>query len=82
MINDRMGDVDDVEHAERDRHADRDRGIKAAEQKPGDDRVDQEAERNLHDRLALRPSRGGRTPAVCGQTRHFQPLLRRFQFRA
>jgi hypothetical protein len=30
----RMGDVDDVEHAERDRHADRNRRIEAAEQ-PG-----------------------------------------------
>ena len=31
----RMGDVDDVQHAERDRHADRDGGIEAAEQQAG-----------------------------------------------
>ena len=33
----RVRDIDDVEHAERDRHADCDRGIKAAEQEPDDD---------------------------------------------
>ena len=37
-----MGDVDDVEHAEGDRDADRDGGIEAAEQQPGDDGVDQQ----------------------------------------
>ena len=35
----RVGDVDNVEHAEGDRHPDRDRGIKPAEQQAGDDRV-------------------------------------------
>ena len=44
----RMRDIDDVEHAERDRDAGGDRGIKAAEQKPGGDRVDQEICGNIH----------------------------------
>ncbi len=43
-----LGDVGDVEHAERDRDADADRRIEAAEQDAGDDRVDQQIERNAH----------------------------------
>ena len=38
----RMRDVDDVEDAERDRHADRHGGVEAAEQQPGDDGIDQQ----------------------------------------
>ena len=38
----RMRDVDDVEHAERDRDAGGDGGVETAEQQPGDDRIDQE----------------------------------------
>ncbi len=37
----RVRDVDDVEHAERDRNAGGDGGIEAAEQQPGDDSIDQ-----------------------------------------
>ena len=37
----RMRDIDDVEHAERDRHAGGDSGVKAAEQEPRDNGVDQ-----------------------------------------
>ena len=40
----RLRDVGDVEHAERDRHPDADRGVKAAEQDAGDDRVDEKFE--------------------------------------
>ena len=43
-----MRDVDDVEHAERDRHAGGDGGVEAAEQKPGDNRVDQQIGGNIH----------------------------------
>src|SRR6202035_147344 len=46
-----LGDVGDVEHAERDRDADADRGVEAAEQDAGDDRVDQQIERD-HDLTA------------------------------
>ena len=51
----RVRDIDDVEHAEGDRHADRHRGIKPAEQQAGDDRVDRQVERNLHATSAPRP---------------------------
>ena len=40
----RVRDIDDVEHTERDRHADRDRGVKAPEQNTGDDRIDRQVE--------------------------------------
>ena len=42
----RMRDIDDVENAERDRNADRDRGIESAEQNSGDQRIDQEIGRS------------------------------------
>src|SRR6185503_12282245 len=41
----RMRDVDDVEDAERNRHADRHRGVKAADQEAGDDRIDEQFDR-------------------------------------
>src|SRR5262245_9842395 len=44
----RMRDIDDVEHSEGYRNTGGDSGIKATEQKPGDDSVDQEIERNIH----------------------------------
>ena len=43
-----MRDVDDVEHAERDRHADRHGGIEAAEQQAGHQGVAQQVERQIH----------------------------------
>ena len=43
-----MGDVDDVEHAERDRHADRDGGVEAAEQQAGHHGVAEEVEGHFH----------------------------------
>ena len=43
-----MRDVDDVEHAERDRHADRHGGVEAAEQNAGDHGVDQKVEAKAH----------------------------------
>ena len=43
-----MGDVDHVEHAERDRHAHADGGVEAAEQKPGDDGVEHQRRREFH----------------------------------
>ena len=50
----RMRDIDDVENAERDRDADGDGGIEAAEQKPGDQGIDQEIVRNIHASPRLR----------------------------
>jgi len=49
----RVGDVHDVEHAECDRHADRYRRIEAAEQQPGNDGVDQQIGRGIHDIVFL-----------------------------
>ena len=49
----RLRDIGDIEHAERDRDADSDRGIEAAEQDPGDDRVDQQIERDHRPRPVL-----------------------------
>ena len=43
-----MRDVDDVENAERDRDADRHRGVESAEQEAGDQRVDQQIEAEAH----------------------------------
>src|SRR5215470_2088061 len=43
-----MRDVDDVEDAERNRYADCDRRIKSTEQDPGDQRVDQQIEAEIH----------------------------------
>jgi hypothetical protein len=55
-----MGNVDDVQHAERDRHTDRDRGIEAAEQQPGHYGVAEEIEGHFHcsASLANAPSLG------------------------
>src|SRR5207248_3237009 len=39
-----MRDIDDVEDAERDRHADGDGGVEAAQQNAGDQRIDQQVE--------------------------------------
>ena len=44
----RLRDIGDVEHAEGDRDPDRHRGVKPAQQDAGDDRVDQQVERNRH----------------------------------
>ena len=44
MMKRRMRDIDDVEHAERDRHAGGDRCVESAEHQAGDDRIDQEIE--------------------------------------
>ncbi len=53
-----MRDVDDVEHAEGDRDADRDGGVEAAEQHAGDDGVEQKVHGDAH---------GGSTgPRWCG----------------
>ena len=59
----RMRDVDDVEHAERNRDADRHGGVEAAEQKAGDDRIDQQFEGNIHTRL----NRRRRCLSIAGQ---------------
>src|SRR5439155_4130180 len=40
----RLGNIGDVEHAEGNLDADRHRGVKAAEQDPGDDRIDEKIE--------------------------------------
>jgi hypothetical protein len=53
-----MRDVDDVEHAERDRDADRHRDVEAAKQNAGDDRVDQQFDGEVHGSIlpgGLRP---------------------------
>ena len=52
-----MRDIDDVENAERDRYADRDRGVESAEQNSGDQRIDQEVARSC----APRAVPGGRS---------------------
>jgi hypothetical protein len=44
----RMGDVDDVKHAERNRYADRDGGIEAAQQQAGHHGVAEEVEGHFH----------------------------------
>ena len=38
----RMGNVDDVENTERNRYADRHRGVETAKQQAGDDRIDEQ----------------------------------------
>ncbi len=56
-----MGDVDDVEHPEGDRHPDRDRRIEPAEQQPRDQRVAQQVKREVH--------------ALSAAARHFTVML-------
>ena len=48
----RVRDIDDVEHAERDRNAGGHRRVKSAEQQSCDNRVDQQIERKIHPRQA------------------------------
>ena len=43
-----MRDVDDVENAERDRHAGGHRGVEAADQHARDDGIDEQIERKHH----------------------------------
>ncbi len=43
-----MGNVDDVEHAEGDRHADRDGGIESAKQQPGHHGIAEEGDGRFH----------------------------------
>ena len=87
-----VGDIDDVEHAEGDRHANCDRGIEAAEQEPGDDRVDRQVERDhprrrpaaASDRIVSRfpprrcNNRAASTPSVKALSRRtLDPLVMR-----
>jgi hypothetical protein len=48
-----MGDVDDVEHAEGDRHADRHGGVEAAEQNARHHRAQQQIKRDGHGRGSI-----------------------------
>ncbi|MGA9050201.1 MAG: hypothetical protein WB422_02235, partial [Pseudolabrys sp.] len=58
-----MRDVDNVEHAEGNRDTGRDGSVKAAEQKPRDNRVHQQIEGNIHTRL----NRRRRCLSIAGQ---------------
>jgi hypothetical protein len=72
----RVGNVDDVEHAEGDRHADRDRGVEAAEQQPGDDRVDREVERDHPVGRARRMTAGAHPARTSDRSIRGSPLGR------
>jgi hypothetical protein len=63
-------DVDDVEHAEGDRHADRHGGVEAAKENPGDDRAQQQIEGNHARSFTLLR---GRSPRPANAPTFFTP---------
>jgi hypothetical protein len=60
----RMGDVHDVQHAEGDRHADRNSRIETSEQQPGDHGVDQQIGSGIHDIVFLPHTRRLSSPSL------------------
>ena len=70
-----MGDVDDVEKTEGERHAEADGGVEAPEQHPGDDRVGEQIPGEHVVRLSTQSERarpaGGARPSPDAESRRY-----------